>query len=307
MKIEVVNIDNHDLYKHILNNLYEGVYFVDLNRKILFWNEAAEKITGYTSDEVLDTHCYDNILVHVDEFGNHLCTGICPLLRTMTTGEGSDMKVFLHHKNGHRVPVAVKTIPVKNMGTGNVEGGIEIFKPFESVSNHEKKIEELENLALRDELCQIPNRRYLGDKLLLFLEMYKRFDLSFAILFVDIDHFKRINDTYSHETGDRVLKMVSSTLFNNLRVNDIVARWGGEEFIICLNGIKIDEITVAAERIRMLVENSFITEGELSINVTISIGATMARKDDTLEKLLKRADELLYESKRNGRNRVTFG
>lgn len=63
----------------------------------------------------------------------------------------------------------------------------------------------------------------------------------------------------------------------------------------------------AAERIRMLVENSFITEGELSINVTISIGATMARKDDTLEKLLKRADELLYESKRNGRNRVTFG
>ncbi len=299
-------MDNHELYKHILDNLYDGVYFVDLHRKILFWNEAAEKITGYIAKDVVGSHCFDNILVHVDEYGNNLCQGICPLMTTMRTGESVDIKVFLHHKNGHRIPVYVKSIPVKNVETGEIEGGIEIFKSFESLTENERKIEALESLALKDELCQIPNRRYLKEKLEMFLEMYKKFDLPFAVLFIDIDHFKHVNDDYSHDVGDKVLQMVSNTVFHNLRSNDIVARWGGEEFVVCLNNIEADELANAAERIRLLVQKSFITVDDEPLGVTISIGATLAKKEDSIDTLLQRADELLYTSKKTGRNKCTI-
>jgi diguanylate cyclase (GGDEF)-like protein/PAS domain S-box-containing protein len=303
----VVRIDNRELYRNILDNLYDGVYFVDLHRKILFWNEAAKKITGYMAKDVVGTSCFDIILVHVDECGNNLCRGVCPLVTTMKTGDSLDVKLFLHHKDGHRVPVMVKTIPVKNEKTAEIEGGIEIFKTFDSISVIEKKINELENLAWKDELCKIPNRRYLNEKLEMFVEMYKKFDMSFGMLFLDIDHFKRVNDTYSHEVGDKVLKMVSKTISHNLRSNDIVARWGGEEFVICLNGIKYEEFKASADRIRILVENSFIMVDDKKLNVTVSIGGTLVKKEDDVASILKRADELLYNSKNTGRNRVTFG
>jgi diguanylate cyclase (GGDEF)-like protein len=243
----------------------------------------------------------------VDESGKNLCKSTCPLSITMETGIIQKVKVFLHHKKGHRVPVSIKTIPLRNEETGLINGAVEIFKPYEDMSSVEKRIEELENLAWKDELCQIPNRRFLTHKLEDLVEMFKKFDMDFGILFVDIDHFKRVNDTYSHEVGDRVLKMISNTLMNNIRGNDLIARWGGEEFIICLNNVKSDEFKRLAERFRMLVENSFISEENNLINVTISIGATLVNVADNLESLIKRADDLLYVSKENGRNRVTFG
>jgi diguanylate cyclase (GGDEF)-like protein/PAS domain S-box-containing protein len=302
-----VCIDNQQLYKGILDSFFEGVYFVDLHKKILFWNEAAERISGYSASEVVGSHCFDNILIHVDESGKNLCKSTCPLSITMETGIIQKVKVFLHHKKGHRVPVSIKTIPLRNEETGLINGAVEIFKPYEDMSSVEKRIEELENLAWKDELCQIPNRRFLTHKLEDLVEMFKKFDMDFGILFVDIDHFKRVNDTYSHEVGDRVLKMISNTLMNNIRGNDLIARWGGEEFIICLNNVKSDEFKRLAERFRMLVENSFISEENNLINVTISIGATLVNVADNLESLIKRADDLLYVSKENGRNRVTFG
>ena len=122
---------------------------------------------------------------------------------------------------------------------------------------------------------------------------------------MDIDHFKRFNDAYGHKTGDDVLVMVAKSISFSLRKMDVVARWGGEEFIVILPGASRVIIKSVAERIRILIENSFLLVDEERVHVTVSIGATMSRADDTIEAIVGRADRLMYASKSGGRNRVT--
>jgi len=97
-----------DFYESIIENLYEGLYFVDRNRVIKYWNKAAEQISGYTANEVVGKSCSDNILNHVDSKGNNLCTGMCPLAATITDGKPREDEVYMHHKNGHRIPFSVR-------------------------------------------------------------------------------------------------------------------------------------------------------------------------------------------------------
>ncbi len=301
-------METNDFYKNLLEELHEGVYFVDNNRQITYWNQSAERITGYSSKEVVGTHCYDNLLVHVDDKGNNLCTGLCPLAKTIQTLEKYAGKVYLHHKKGHRVPVNIKTIPMQNPATGEVEGGVEVFTDEKFPEDIEKKLIELEKLASNDELCGIANRRFMKEKIQMLIELYKNYNMKFGLVFLDIDHFKSINDNYSHEIGDKVLQMVSNTILNNIRDRDMVGRWGGEEFVAVFTEIEPDIFKKVVERIRLLIEKSFLSERDSTqlISVTASMGATFVKEDDTLNSIVERADKLMYASKNNGRNQITL-
>jgi len=297
------------LYKEILENLDEGVYFVDTTRKITYWNKAAEKITGYKSGEVVGSFCYDNILKHVDNFGNKLCINGCPLHLTIHDGNKRSVEVYLFHKNGHRVRVFVRTISLKNT-EGIIIGAIEIFNSYESkVLNvlEEKAVNDLKELAYKDQLTSLFNRQYMYDYIQLKLLEYEHFKKDFAIIFIDIDHFKNINDEYGHDIGDEVIKMVANTLKNYIRTDDIAVRWGGEEFILLCSGISDHYLNEFADLLKILVSESGYNYNNESISVTISIGATKVKAHDTKDKVINRADQLMYESKKNGRNMVTIG
>jgi diguanylate cyclase (GGDEF)-like protein len=170
----------------------------------------------------------------------------------------------------------------------------------------QQQIKELKKLAYIDVLTGIPNRRYTEISLHARYSEMKRFGLSFGILMMDIDHFKKVNDTYGHDVGDEVLKMVAKTLADNARPYDIVGRWGGEEFMSIVVNITKKELFVIADRLRILVEQSMLTNHTNIIRVSISIGATMAQPTDTVAKLLKRADKLMYQCKACNRNCVTM-
>ena len=104
----------HHNYKTIINNIYDGLYLVDRTRKITFWNSAAERITGFSSAEVVGRRCLDNILVHVDGQGCELCKNACPLAATMKDGVAREADIFLQHKSGYRVPITVRVTPLKD-------------------------------------------------------------------------------------------------------------------------------------------------------------------------------------------------
>ncbi len=293
-----------NLYKEILDSLYEGVYFVDNDRKITFWNKAADRITGYSSDEVLGKYCYDNLLEHVDDAGTCLCLSECPLKKTILDGCKRETTVYLKHKEGHRISVAVKTIPMYN--NGEIVGAVEFFQDDNEIVTLNKRVDHLKSLALYDQLTQLPNRRYIDTFLSNQLREFNELGLSFGILMMDVDHFKIFNDTYGHIVGDDVLKMLGKTFKNALRRTDIIGRWGGEEFIGILRGVSEEALIKIAEEIRTLVEKSELTIDEKCLNVTISIGATIVKENDTAMSIQNRADEALYLSKHNGRNRVEF-
>ena len=291
---------------NLLDNLYDGVYFVDLEGKITYWNKAAELISGFSAEEVIGHKCSDNILTHVDAQGNSLCLGDCPLKSTIKDSTPREAEVYMHHKNGHRIPVSVHADVLADE-KGNIVGGVETFKDLTSRKANALRIEELERLALLDNLTQLANRNYIEKELTGCFQEKQRFDIPFGIIFLDIDHFKMFNDTYGHDVGDRVLKFVSDTLAHSARPFDLFGRWGGEEFIGIIRNIQDSNLYGVAERIRLLISTSYISYDSKKLYVTVSLGATMVSNEDTIDSIIRRSDKLLYQSKSNGRNCTTLG
>ena len=171
---------------------------------------------------------------------------------------------------------------------------------------HFQRFATVKTMAIYDTLTSLYNRRYFEERL--GLEAQKAFygGATLSLVMIDIDHFKRVNDTFGHTEGDKVLREISSLFKSSVRKKDTVARYGGEEFILILPEANVEEASVIAERIRRLVENNPFEVGHAQINLTISLGISNFPNDRarTKEELVKMADQTLYEAKRAGRNRV---
>ena len=214
-------------YDNILDYLFDAVYYVDVDKKIIYWNKAAERVTGFLKHEVIGSRCSDNILRHIDYDGRELCIEGCPLGETLLDGQVRTIDAFLHHKEGHRVPVSIRVSPVMD-DSGEITGAVEIFSDNSSRDSILKELEILRNEAYIDILTEAGNRRFLEMVLDARMNEYKEHNVNFGIIFLDIDNFKSINDIYGHDTGDEVLKMVSRTVGNILRKLDVFCRLGGE-------------------------------------------------------------------------------
>ncbi len=288
----------------LLDSLFDGVYFVDNERRIQYWNQGAEQLTGYSASEAVGRYCFDNFLLHVDERGCALCLTGCPLASTIADGDRREADVYLRHKLGHRVPVTVRVAPIVD-SDGRIIGAVEVFSDRTEKTIIERRVGELESLAYRDALTGVPNRRYVELKIKQAIQEVEQFNRRIGLLMIDIDHFKQINDNFGHDIGDDALKAVCQTLTHALRFGDTVGRWGGEEFLVIATDVNPESLRAFAERCRMLIEESAIPVGKENLRVTISLGATLMKAGDTDQSVIKRADELMYKSKMSGRNRAT--
>lgn len=292
-------------YHNILSNINEGIYFVDKERRITFWNKGAERITGFSQREVLNKFCYDNILNHVDSDGNQLCFGGCPLHKTIRDAVDRDALIYLNHKAGHRVPVHISTSQITYKG--EIIGAVESFTDESAYVTILDDNEKLKELALYDQLTNLPNRRYMNAFLESRINDFNQLGIPFGIAMFDIDFFKHINDQYGHDVGDQLLVLIAKTCQSALRNNDLFCRFGGEEFIAIYPGIDQEGLTKICNKLRVLVNHSGLRTEASEFNVTISVGATLMSLEDSKDILIRRADELLYQSKTNGRNLVTVG
>jgi diguanylate cyclase (GGDEF)-like protein/PAS domain S-box-containing protein len=294
--------DQNKFYSELLDYLVDGVYFTDAERRIAYWNKGAEAISGYTRDEVIGKRCMDNLLIHVDSSGLELCTNGCPLSQTLQDGQSREGQVYLHHKDGHRIPIRVRVAPMKNEA-GAIIGAVEVFSDYTANLQTEQRLAQMEQLALLDTLTGLANRRYLESAIRSRLEELYRNDWQFGVLFIDIDDFKSVNDSYGHDVGDKVLRMISRSLDSSSRYFDSVGRWGGEEFLAVVANVDQKNLGAMAERMRIMVERSMLGDPE-QILVTVSIGGAVAVREDSMESLIHRADEKLYQAKKSGKNRV---
>jgi len=165
----------------------------------------------------------------------------------------------------------------------------------------------LQLLSTTDSLTKLANRKKISHSLTRHLDAYRRYDSGFSILMIDIDHFKKINDAYGHQAGDKVLEQLAWVFRENLRTVDTAGRYGGEEFLIILAETTIKKAHHTAERIRKAVETHSFLYKNKSIKVSISIGVTgMLEGDKSEESLIRRADQALYHAKKRGRNQVVY-
>lgn len=165
----------------------------------------------------------------------------------------------------------------------------------------------LAELYITDPLTKLYNRAHFDDVINTIAKHQRKQDTDFALILTDIDHFKKINDEYGHQVGDDALITVANTLKSSLRKKDLIARWGGEEFVIMLQNVTVDEAEAIIEKVRVNLENTKIkTNSDQEINLTASFGLTKYIPGEITCNTFKRVDDALYEAKKSGRNRIVI-
>jgi len=281
-----------ELYRHIIDNLNDGVCVVNSDQTITFWNKAAEEITGYAERDAINSA--SGLLCLLDIEGNPL--------HTKVDGTPRRIEALLKHKHGHRVPVLINSIPLQE--NGKPIGAIGIFAPSAPIVCKDALVEQLSSMAMHDALTGLPNRRYLQSFLEYRLSEYNRFRSTFALLFMDIDDFREINNAYGHDAGDTVLHTFAKSISKATRKSDMFGRWGGEEFVGIYTIKESTDAPIIAEKIRKLVAHMEIPH-KPPLSVTTSVGITVVRPTDTAKDILERADAFMYKSKASGKNRIT--
>ena len=285
--------EQNELLDLVLNNVAAHVYMKDDERRFLYVNDHVAKLFGMKAEDVIG-QCEQDIL---DE-------------ATAKHFHESDLKLFASNKK----QIVEETIEDE---LGNQHHYLSVKVPFEkqgrkTLVGFSTEVTELYNLkeqfriqANTDYLTEVYNRRYFVEIAEREFKKATRSEIPLALMSIDIDNFKLINDNFGHLIGDKVLKKVAFALSENLREEDVLARIGGEEFAIILPNTSFDEALIIANRIRQYQENNLIETEDNVICVKVSIGLVIKEKQDTnFEQLFNRVDKSLYMAKSQGRNRV---
>jgi diguanylate cyclase (GGDEF)-like protein/PAS domain S-box-containing protein len=299
MALEQAMGDHPDgFYKNLLDDLFDGVYFVDRERRITYWNHGAERITGFRGAEVLGSRCAEGVLCHVDDQGQNLCGKRCPLSATMADGRPRHLQIYLHHHDGHRVPVQVRASALRNE-QGEIIGAVEVFSEGAPEATPEDPARPAATLAV-DPLTGAGNRRFLEGTLRSRLDELRREGWPFGLALMELDRHERLAETWGLAAGDELLRVTARTLRGNARSIDELGRWGGAVFAAVLRGVDVASLERMCARFRALVEQSSIRRGDETLASTLSVGAVVARPEDSLESLVQRATERLAEARAAG-------
>lgn len=291
------------IYRAMLDSLFVGVCVVDLEERILYWNAGAMRLTGFSEGDVLGAVHGARLAARTDLRGATQPSGPWPVTATVADGVTRTEKLFMHHQAGHWVALQVIAQALQD-DEGALVGVLETFYNIGPELTANAEAERLKLLSMKCPLLGIGNRRYGELMLQAKFEEARRVGLQVGLLFMDIDHFKQINDTYGHDAGDQVLRALADTLAVSMRAGDVLVRWGGEEFVAILPDISQEQLEQFAERLRGRIAACRIGVGEQNLSVTISIGAIVAELGQTVEAALALADSALYQCKAQGRNRV---
>lgn len=294
--------------KSVLESTSQAIITTDRNRIVRIFNPAAEKLLGYSAAEVIGQ--IDPIAFHdmkeVEQRRKALEKKLSKLINLdelLTHSAKQAPSVFQEWtyitKYGKRLPVELCVSQLYD-AEGDLLGYVSVATDISERKAYERRLLEL---AWTDPLTGIWNRRRFYDVVNKEIHASKRRLEPLSFMLIDIDHFKRINDTYGHDAGDAVLKCVAHKLSKLVRAGDVYCRWGGEEFAILL--INTDETTAleVAERICSSFRSLSIKHGKISLEITASIGVSVIIDGD-INQTIKRADEGLYKAKNTGRNKV---
>ena len=280
----------------------EAILITDPDGNILRVNHAFEEITGYSAEEVIGSNPrMFQSGIHDAEFFRSMWTDL------LGTGKWAG-EIWDKRKDGEVYP-KLMTITATNDDEDRVTNYVAVFR---DISNRKKSEQEIHQLAFYDPLTKLPNRRLLLDRLQQGLAISARSGRHGALLFLDLDHFKTINDTRGHAKGDQLLIEVARRLFTCVREGDSVARLGGDEFVVVLEELSSDadeaatQTEMVAEKIRMELDKPYVM-GDYEFHSTVSIGISLFFDHrESAEDLLRHADVAMYQAKMAGRNTMRF-
>lgn len=302
---EIFDKVHEDFIKEFLEYTSDSCILLDREKKIVFWNKAAEELTGFKKEEMLGKSCQSEPSLYTDTSGQSLCYDDCFCDKILKDKKPLVMEVFIQNKAGYRLPVRLRVLPVLN-SEGKAAGAVQLFTSIAPTITIPIRVPELEKMQLLDLDTGIPNRLYTEMYLNSKIDEFQKYNLPFGLIYADIDNFNKVQERFGRFNGAKLIRMIARTLQKNIRYLDMVARWDNEEFLICLLNVDENRLDIVANKLRLLVAESYITVETGLLNSTISMGATLIQRFDTVESLVKRAEQLMLHSKWLGRNKVSL-
>jgi len=289
---QLCQIVNH-LY--LLESLYDAFYVVDSQRRVAIWSSGASELSNRTAHDTLGKKWNRQLICNT-------AANTDPLETVFLGGQPVCHGMTLQSPEGSFVDVDVQSIPIHNE-SGEVVGVVELVCNCKESKRHRGQFRSLQMAATRDALTGVFNRGELERRLGEINEDWVSQSVrSFSVVFIDLDHFKAINDRLSHAVGDRVLVECARLLQDELYSGEIVGRYGGEEFLVLCPETSAEAALERAERLRRTISAVRFAERD-DLRVTASFGIAEVHPDESVESVVTRADQALYEAKRLGRNR----
>jgi diguanylate cyclase (GGDEF)-like protein/PAS domain S-box-containing protein len=288
----ISELDNPAIFRTILESLQTGIYLVDHDQKILFWNDGAERITGHLRQDVLGRFCVESLLANRDghdSFASDAADAIAAVLRD---GKPVAVNVSLCHKEGHRVLVRLRAVPIRN-SHGTVIGAAESFEESLSVSSWDRRQGKLAVFGCIDEESGVFNREYLLFQLRENLDTFKQYGIPFSVLCVEVDQIAHFQAAHGIRAVAAIQRAIAQTLGNSLRPTDLLGRLSERRFLAVLTECKGNEIESVAKRLRKMVGYTEISWWGDKVSVTASFGGTVSMAGDTVESIVSRAEAAL--------------
>ncbi len=288
--------------QRLLENMYEGVIFLDANLQVMLWNRGAERLTGISGESMLQRKFTPSLVKMRDEHGSEIADRDCPVAHAVVTGVQSLRRLIVCSRNGRDLAVDVHTIPVVGPD-GTTQGASVLWHDASGEASLEKRCHSLYELAIRDPLTQLANRAEFDRVHALFVEEHLERRLPCSLIICDIDRFKLVNDTYGHLAGDEAIKGFAQLLKSACRPGDLVARFGGEEFVMLCADCNNASAAARAEALRKAFND--LPQPMLGGKAcSASFGVTEVQPGDNAQTMLNRADRGLLMAKEGGRNLV---
>ncbi len=288
-------------YTELLGQLFEPAYIVDLQRTILFWNESAEKMTGYKATMVVGKKCDSNIMMHINERGEKLCMTQCPLKKTMQDGRKTEVVCYLQHKTGHHIPVDARFISISN-DAGAMIGAIEIFVKKGQVgeTSNPSIIKELVKAAYVDSVTNLPNKEYMENKIknLLVEAVERPSEVSLGLLSIEVQNLREFNERGGMVAGNLLLNVVAKTLMGNVEMEEgsFICKWYGGSFVVFMNTNRISTLLNWANKLKIILEKSMVPE-YAEEKIKVGIGGIAVQPGETATEVIKRLEGQLQLSK----------
>jgi diguanylate cyclase (GGDEF)-like protein/PAS domain S-box-containing protein len=285
-----------------LNSIGDAVLTTDLQCNVTYLNSAAESITGWRRDEALGQPLTEVFNI-MDATTRESAVNPARLAIDKDRAVELDANCVIVRRDGSESAIEDSSAPIHNR-SGQVIGAVIVFR---DVSNARAMADKMSHLALHDALTGLPNRLLLTERLSQAIGMARRNSKQLALLYIDLDHFKRVNDSLGHVAGDELLVLVARRLVECVRSTDTVCRQGGDEFVILLPEIEqAQDVTQVAEKLLAALKLPQLV-AEKQLNVTMSIGISVYPDDgDTVDSLMINADNAMYDAKSGGRNNYRF-
>ena len=293
-----------EVFRTVLESLTTGICLVDHERKISFWNEGAEAITGFLRQEALGCLCGEFLLAKFHERNRTICEQSCPLLSAMRDGQPREVPAYLHHKAGYPVPINLRAIPIRN-AQGRIVGAAESFTPRSAVPTRHGPENDLAVGHGLDAVTRLPDYRFTEFYLLDRLEFASEHVIPFGLLVVKVEGTDGLKAKYGLEAVEAILKVVAHTLRTGLDALDYAGCWTEDQFLAIVASSDEHALLATGERLQRLAGSSAITWWGDPLSVKVSVGGLMVVPGESLASLMARLESAVDQCAAKGGSCVT--